>query len=960
MIGLEDGRWLLLLPPLYAVAFWLWRAGAVHLGRRRKATALAIRLVLLTAVVLGLCSPTVALSQGRQAVVFVADLSNSNAANKSGMQSTINTAVSRRPPDAVAGVVAVGSDAAVDQPASALSSFDGFQTSVNADYTNLEKGLELAAATLPDGYRRRVVVMTDGQQNVGDALTAARLLRAQGIRVDVLPQHVTNGADVRVDRVDVPSQVRRHEQFSLVATLHSTANNSTRIDVYRDHSLVSTRTEHVVPGENQFEFRQLAPSPGVHTYQVRITPAIDAQPENNTGSALTTVQGVPRVLVIAATPADATNVLASLRSTGIEADSVLPTDVRPALTYLERYAAIVIINTPAVAFDPAVLDQLVPYVRDLGHGLVVIGGQDAYGLGGYGHTPLEQVLPVKMDLPKRRQVPSVAVALIIESLEATLPVNISKEAGKGVIKLLTEQDQIAVNAAPDNGTPGWVIPLQHPLDKANLYRTLFQMIPGDPNNYSQFLHTGARMLNQSHARIKHIIVLGDGDAHDSAYESTVRKIRASGVTVSTIITNGDGPNDFATMRNIARWGGGRYYRADTVTSVPKIFLREARTVAHSGVIDGKFYPQELSSNPIVRDLHSIPPLFGYVATSVKPPAEVVLASQKKDPVLATWQFGLGRAAAWTSDASGLWTKNWLTSRSSTHFWSNLVSWTFPPSADHSLFISATSGGGTGQIRVTTPAILGLDATVSARVLTPNLHTSTLQLQPSAPGQYEANFAAPSQGAYFVTVEARGSGHTEVGQSGLAVPYSAEYSSTGTNMPFLEELAGAGGGGVESDASSAWQDNLRPVYDQRSIASLFWFLALLLFPIDIASRRLVMRRRDAAAVRDALMFRRTPGITTATPSPSGMRVSRIRQSAPSGRPSAVHVLARLASNVPRRTQTAAVSSQSRSTSGTFPSGVAPRARTSSASAAGRPPSTASRLLEAKRRKQASQQGDSLSG
>jgi len=959
-MGLEDGRWLLLLPPLYAVAFWLWRAGAVHLGGRRKAIALAIRLILLTAVVLGLCSPTIALSQGRQAMVFVADLSNSNAANRSAMQSNINAAVSRRPADAVAGVVAVGSDAAVDQPSSALSSFDGFQTSVNADSTNLEKGLESAAATLPDGYRRRVVVMTDGQQNVGDALTAARLLRAQGIRVDVLPQHVTTGADVRVDRVDVPSHVRRHEQFSLVTTLHSSSNNSTRIDVYRDHSLVSTRTERVVAGENQFEFRQLAPSPGVHTYEVRITPAVDAQPQNNSGSALTTVQGIPRVLVIAATPGDATNVLGSLRSTGIEADSVLPTDVRPSLTYLERYAAIVIINTPAVAFDPTALDQLIPYVRDLGHGLVVIGGQDAYGLGGYGHTPLEQVLPVKMDLPKRRQVPSVAVALIIESLEATLPVNISKEAGKGVIKLLTEQDQVAVNAAPDNGTPGWVIPLQHPLDKVNLYRTLFHMIPGDPNNYSQFLQTGARMLNQSHARIKHIIVLGDGDAHDPTYESTVRKIHASGVTVSTIITNGDGANDFATMHNIARWGGGRYYRADTVTSVPKIFLREARTVAHSGVIDGKFYPQELSSNPIVRNLHSIPPLFGYVATSAKPPAEIVLVSQKKDPVLATWQFGLGRAVAWTSDASGLWTKSWLTSRSSTLFWSNLVSWTFPPSADHSLFVSATSSGGTGRIDVTTPAILGLNASVSARILTPGLHTSTLQLQPSAPGQYGANFAAPSQGAYFITVEAHGSGQTEVGQGGVVVSYSAEYSSTGTNTPFLEALAAAGGGGVESDALSAWKDNLRPVYDQRSIAGLFWLIALLLLPIDIASRRLVMGRRDAAALRAALMFRRTPGVTTITPSRSPVGVGGIRSGVPGIRTSAAHVLARLASNDPRRTRTAAILSQSQSKGRGSPAPIALKGRSPSPPATGQPPSTASKLLEAKRRKQATQRADNLSG
>src|SRR5438270_12554364 len=111
-----------------------------------------------------------------------------------------------------------------------------------------------------------------------------------------------------------------------------------------------------------------------------------------------------------------------------------------------------------------------------------------------------------------------------------------------------------------------------------------------------YLRGSFKALKRTTARVKHIILLGDGDAEDANYESVVKRIRAGGVTVSTVATNGQGYADFQTMRNIARWGGGRFYQADNTASIPKIFLREARTVARSGILSGKFFPHELSAN----------------------------------------------------------------------------------------------------------------------------------------------------------------------------------------------------------------------------------------------------------------------------------------------------------------------------------------------------------------------------
>jgi hypothetical protein len=477
-------------------------------------------------------------------------------------------------------------------------------------------------------------------------------------------------------------------------------------------------------------------------------------------------------------------------------------------------------------------------------------------MGGYGQTPLEQVLPVSMNLPKHQNLPTTAVALIIESLEEDTQINISKEAGKDVVSLLTPQDLVEVSDAPFDSTAGWVVPLQHVSNTARIGGAIDRMVPGDPDSYVPMLQSAYQTLKQANAKVKHIILLGDGDAEDPAYQQLVEQIHASGITVSTVSTNGLGRNDFQLMQNIARWGGGRNYTANDPSKIPQIFLRETRTVARLGIVQGKFFPQELSANAMVRDLRQVAPLYGYVGTTPKPAAEIVLASAKLDPVLAAWQFGLGRSVAWTSDAAGLWTKDWLRAPNANRFWANLVSWAFPPANASHLFVTASSSQGQGRIAVSTPPSLGPSPSVTAHVLTPGLTNTTIQLEPSAPGQFGGTFQEGAQGAYFVTVEAHGAGHGQAGQIGLDVPYSPEYRTTGVNMPFLRTLAAAGGGGLLANPREAWNDNLKSVLAEYDLSLWLLFLALLLLPIDVGVRRLIVSRKELATILASLPLIRT--------------------------------------------------------------------------------------------------------
>jgi uncharacterized membrane protein len=866
MIGFDSPIFLLLLIPAVAASVLFWRNGFVNLSRNRARVALGIRLVLLALIVLGLAGMSLDLGQSRQAAVIVADLSSSDSRDSTQMQQFINkVALTRSGADRL-GVVTFGREATVEQPVSPMSVFGSFQTQsqLQPDYSNLAGGLLLGNAILPPGYEHRVTLLTDGQQNVGDAVSAAQLLHTLHVRVDVMPTHVTTGPDVLVDSVTMPSQLRPDEQFILTVAIHSTIATSVPITIYRDQTLVVSTTRNVAPGETRFSFKQKPLHPGFHTFTVRINPVRDTISQNNTGSAFAVVTGKPKVLVISPSPAPAANVLASLRTTGINSTLETPAQLIPSLGFLERFAGVVIVDTPVEDFNPHLVDDLVPYVRDLGRGLLVIGGTESYGMGGYGQTGLEKALPVAMNLPKRRDLPTAAVVLIIESLESNSQVNISKVAGKGVVSLMTQQDWIAVNDANGGQFP---VPLQHVTNKSAIDGRINSMIPGDPMSYAPDLRDAANVLKGVRATVKHIILLGDGDAFDPSYQRVLTSIRAQGITVSSVATNGMGYSDISTMQNIARWGGGRFYNANNPNAIPQIFLREARTFARSGIITGKFYPQILSSNPMLKDLHSMPYLTGYVATTPKPTGEMVLVSKKLDPVLAAWQFGLGRSVAWTSDASGLWTKDWLAAPGGNRFWSDLVAWTLPSASQGKLSVVAGSSQGEGTLSVTVPSTVGPTPSVTARILGPSLKTSTVQLQPVSPGLFQGSFPASAQGAYFVSAEASGASHAEIGEAGVDIPYSAEYRTSGTNMSLIRAIARAGGGSVVRSPSSVWAGNLAPASARQSLSLWLWLLALLLLPIDVGVRRLIVGRRDLEAILRAIPgFQRpqhalTPAVAT---------------------------------------------------------------------------------------------------
>lgn len=884
-----------LLALLVPLVWWGWGAKRFRLPKPTPFGLFRFLLVLL--LILSLAGTGVSYSARHQAVMFVADLSASTATIRPEMERFVKEAIEQMPEGDLAGVMAAAETAQLEAPVSAHPTFTGFTAVVEPNHTDLERGLRLGAALLPSGYRPRIVLLSDGKENVGNALAEVQRLRQRGYTVDVVNLAPKPGPEALIKSLEAPGVLREGERLEVTATLSATAATPVRLRIYQEQTLLETRDLNLQPGDQQVRVTMEGLKSGYHQIWATLEAEKDSVTQNNRSSVMVNIQGAPSILVVEGFPGAGTNIQRALEATGMSIDRRTPDALPTHGSQLARYASIVMVDVPASLIRADSLEAIDSYVKQSGHGLVVVGGDHSYSLGGYAGTKLEELLPVTMDVPQRKEKPPVAVALIIENFESQEKVNISKEAGKGLVDLLTPQDYIIVG---DATVPGlWVVPPQKVGDKAKIKELIDGMAPGDPPHYMEHLEQAAAELRKLDAKVKHIVLAGDGDAQllgFSQYAQRVRQIAADGITVTTVHVNWQRPEEATLMQLIAQAGNGRYYLASDPLKTPQIFLKEAQSVARPGIIEEDFFPSLVNRNPMLQGINELPLLRGYIGTTPKPTAEVVLQSAQADPVLATWQAGLGRVVAFTSDSGGLWSEQMVRWPAFSQFWSNLVAYTMPAADVSGIRTQSTVVGGRAQLTVQLPGE-GLTvggqggqhtwpAQITAGVIRPDGSTQVLRLNATAPGQYEGEVPASVPGPYLVKLSA-GTKQQSValGETFLVVPYSPEFASTGSDPAFMQRLAQVGGGQELSEPAAAFAPNLPPSPGRLPLDQALLIAALLLWPLDIALRRLSLRPAEVAEALRRRRERRAAAVpdSAAASALGKLRARRVERSRGEGRP-----------------------------------------------------------------------------
>jgi hypothetical protein len=353
-------------------------------------------------------------------------------------------------------------------------------------------------------------------------------------------------------------------------------------------------------------------------------------------------------------------------------------------------------------------------------------------------------------------------------------------------------------------------------------------------------------------------------------------MKADGITLSTVGAGG-GANPF--LAQLAKDGGGRFYPAANPASIPDIFLKETQQVAGQQIVEEPFHPILTSTSPILRGIDALPQLLGYNGTTAKAAAQTVLVTARDDPLLAQWQYGLGRSVAWTSDSTGRWAKSWIGWQGFSRFFSQLVSWTFPGEETGGIEASFVTAGNETKLRVESVADDGSPRDfyqTAVAMTTPDLTSKAIGLAQVAPGVYEAPLGEIDPGAYVLRVSQTRAGSPALGRTlGLVAPTPAEYRALGTNDVFLATLRSATAGRAAEDPAAPWIHDLRTNAASTDLWPTLLVLALVLWPIDVALRRVSVGRRELADARRWLTGGRRRSMTPRTAAVAGLMAARER-------------------------------------------------------------------------------------
>lgn len=844
--------WLLLLMPAAAAFVIITSRNKIRVAGFRRNTALALRLILFVLLVLALSGFGLKKVSDSATTIFLVDSSDSTFRSKSTAEEFIKTAFKSRKSSDKVGVVNFGASAAVEFMPTATPSFTSLQTRIKSGFTDIEQGLKLSASMIPSGDRKRIVLLTDGLENTGDALKQARLLRHQNIILDVYPLESHQGKEVQVKEVSVPELLHLNEKFEVVVKVESTVKTQGVLKLYSDRQLAAERNVEIREGENNFVFSDIARNSGMAAYSAVIEAVDDTSTRNNKMSTFSYVEGAARVLAIQDADEGASELLKMLDG-GIQVTAVKPENVPAAIEELQRYDAFIISNVSAEKLDDRFLNNLEVCIRHQGKGLLVTGGENSYAPGGYYKTVLEKVLPVNMDIKPKEEYPNLGLVLVIDKSGSMSQgqygiskVELAKEAAIRSVEVLNKNDMIGVIAFDD--AVQWVVKTQKPDDADAVQDAIGTIRAGGGTQILHPLEEAYLSLKDANAKLKHIILLTDGQAEKTGYEPLIKKINEAGITLSTVAVGQSA--DIRLLEALAAGGGGRFYLTDAFSDIPKIFVKETFLAGKTYLNNRTFTPNLGSYSDILKNIKTIPDLDGYVATTAKSTARVVFSSDRDEPILATWQYGLGRTAAWTSDAKGMWTQSWLEWEQSPQFWKNIVSWLMQRRVQGDYTIKGGLAAGAGTIELTLRPDGGSQGEkVEAMIISHSGSEQSITLDPSSPGIYKGTFDADEAGVYIANISIKNSGEvTRSINGGMVIPYSPEYDISRKDADaFIQKLAYEGGGRVLKSSSEVFSGELAPVISIIDMTSTLLIIIIILLMLDITVRRLNIPLEKAQAL-----------------------------------------------------------------------------------------------------------------
>lgn len=880
-VSFDKPAWLLLLAviPLLVVASYRSLSG---LERGRRICALVTRSLVIAAIVLALAHVAYQKENDRLTVIFLLDRSRSIPADNPDLlweqENYIANLVKFHKgkqfgPDDKIAVISFSGEANLEQlPMKGGIWHHRIPPPLTPDVTDISQAFRLALASFPEDTAKRIVVLTDGNENAGDVAQEVAIANANGVSVDVAPMRYAHRAEVFFDRLIVPTHAHAQEQVPIRMILRSDhrakgkiflTHNGRPVPLGDDRFELGMPVE-INPGVTPLQMKLRLDAAGPHRFEARFEPdrkEDDQVLENNRANGFTIVEGKGQVLLLTSNPDDDAPILDALQRERIDVVMHQAGEVTIDALELQQYGSIILANVPADRFTQEQQEVFASYVRDFGGGLIMTGGNEGFGAGGWIGSPVEEVMPVNFEIKHKKQILRGALVIIIDPAELGRANYWGEQVAIASLKSISSMDYFGciANSWRASGL-SWDVPLKVVGSKAKIEQQIKKMQVGDTQLMEPPLRLAVDGLKelQGRAAQKHIVIISDGGPSPENLQPLFKEMKDHKITCSTVAI-GFGVHVYeAPLQQIAKAGEGKYYPVRNPKTLPQIFTKEAKIVTKPLISEEPFTPQiAYAFSPLIMGLSeqegSLPQLGGFVMTQRKPSPQVEmplvrLGEDGPDPLLAHWQYELGKAVAFTSGYWPRWGQSWVAWEQYSKLWAQIVRWSMRQNKASEFQVFTRLDGDQGRVVI---EALNKDASYLnflqmqyGKVIGPGSTAQRLDLVQTGPGRYEAAFDAREKGQYLVSMRMTEPGETEPTfiSTGLSIPYSPEYRELSTNQPLLAQIVENNEDGQELTMNPEIDEVFRRLKTPTIARQPIWFemvawVLLPLFLLDVAGRRL---------------------------------------------------------------------------------------------------------------------------
>jgi len=840
-MSIEFVRWWPVLG-LVAVPF-IWRLSqrsALGSSPRHRAVAAAFRIAVVVFLVSALIEPVWHRSGKWISVVYALDVSSSIEPTFVATAIDWIASANTRGDPAHAAFLAFGGSAravgTAEEIRSVEVSADGANRSINQSVTNLEVALSRALRSFDPRYLKRLVLITDGNENAGNVSRLLGEAQENDVRVFTLPATVRGEGDSWVEAIDLPDEIREQEPVTATVRVFSRVATTATVELVGGDQMLDSREVSLEPGLNEVDFEVRLPAGGAGTLSGQLRRDNDPLGQNDLHTRAISVGARPRILYVEGRLASAQYLRDALSAEGMDVTVVGPESLPETAATLEDFDLMLMSDVPMDALGDDQVNAIIEYVRDSGGGFIFAAGESSYGEEGYAGSGIEEVLPIWFEINEQRK--DLALIIVLDKSYSMVgpKLELSKEAAKAALDLLDPTHSFGLITFDD--TPYVTVPLQLAIEKPRMNDFISRIIAGSQTNIYPALETAFQALADSEAEVRHIILLSDGKTYADDYEELVSLMSDSDITVSSVAVGQEADREL--LANIATWGKGRAYFIQDAERVPRIFIQETQIASQSTLVEEPVETTVITSIEAFTDidLDAAPPLQGYVKTLAKETAEVLIQSDSENPLLVRWRYGLGRTAIFTSDVKNRWAADWLTWDGYGKFWSQLVRETMRRDGGGELEFVVERVGDEALITVsalTEEGTYRTDLDPQLRLVGPGGERVPLSFQQVGPGTFQARHALGAPGQEPYRFELSGNGIEDRSQA-LYYRFGDEFRLYPANTDLLNEIALQTGGKFLPDVGEIFDD----YGETASVPTPLWpwlaLLALFSFFLDIAVRR----------------------------------------------------------------------------------------------------------------------------